>query len=116
MITQAGSPIFATKAFICIEKTFQAAGFQTTKLHNNVISLGEWGWVIGTKKHSTDGLANKINQLDYSDIDTKWITKEANHLMTSFGKPLVDTSNIQVNTNYEPVLYSYYLNGNWNHY
>ena len=41
IITQAGSPYFATKAFNCIVKTMESAGFNTIPLHNHVITLGE---------------------------------------------------------------------------
>ena len=116
IITQAGSPIFATKAFFCIEKTIAAAGFGTIKLHNNVISLGEWGWVLGSKSLSNTELKSSIIKVDYSDIKSRWINNNANQFLTSFGKPYVDTTGIEVNTNSSPVLYSYYLHGNWAHY
>ena len=50
MITQAGSPYYARQAFDCIDLTIQSAGFNTLKLHNQVLSLGEWGWVMGSKQ------------------------------------------------------------------
>ena len=50
MITQAGSPYYARQAFDCIDLTIQSAGFNTLKLHNQVLSLGEWGWIMGSKK------------------------------------------------------------------
>ena len=50
IVTQAGSPYYATKAFYCIEKTMQSAGFNTIPLRNQVLTLGEWGWVMGYKR------------------------------------------------------------------
>ena len=40
IITQAGSPYFATQAYNCIDKTIESAGFTTVKLHNQVLSMG----------------------------------------------------------------------------
>ena len=40
IITQAGSPYFAARAFNCIDKTMEAAGFTTAPLHNQVVTLG----------------------------------------------------------------------------
>ncbi len=116
IITQAGSPQFATKAFLCVDKTISSAGFSTLKLHNNVISLGEWGWVLGSKALAPEVLKWKVLNEDYEGVETRWINKESNFYMTSFGKFQVDTSDIKVNTNAEPVLYRYYLKGNWSHY
>jgi len=49
IIAQAGSPYYATKAYKCIDKTMAAAGFGTVPLHNQILSLGEWGWIMGAK-------------------------------------------------------------------
>ncbi len=120
MITQAGSPYFATKAFYCVEKTMQNAGFQTQALHNQIITLGEWGWVLGLKTSDTSSfnLKQKLQSLEFSEIETAWLNKEAMQLMTSFGKDffLPKTDTIEVNTVHNPVLYRYYLDGNWDIY
>lgn len=116
MITQAGSPQFATRAFLCVDKTMKSSGFNTLKLHNSVITLGEWGWVLGAKGYTEAGLYSGVLDLDYQDVETQFITKEANQLLTSFGKPQCDTTNIVVNTNAHPVLYTEYLKGNWGMY
>lgn len=117
IITQAGSPYYAAEAFHCIEKTLQAAGFNTVPMHNQIITLGEWGWVMCSKKGSKKELTTALQNLDYSEIQTKWINNEAMTLMTSFGKNvfLKDTV-IEVNKIHNPVLYNYYLNGQWDLY
>jgi spermidine synthase len=118
LITQAGSPYFATKAFQCINLTMQAAGFQTVPLHNQILTLGEWGWVLGVKTDQSLDLKQRLRSLNYEGIDTQWINREAMLLITSFGKdfflPASDT--IQINTIHEPNLYRYYLDGNWDIY
>jgi spermidine synthase len=43
IITQAGSPYFGARAFKCIDKTMEEAGFTTVPLHNQVITLGNGG-------------------------------------------------------------------------
>ena len=50
LITQAGSPYFATRAFQCIDRTLQHAGFQTQPLHNQVVTMGEWGVGAGSEE------------------------------------------------------------------
>ena len=114
LITQAGSPYFATKAFYCIEKTFQAAGFNTLPLHNQVLTMGEWGWIIGSKQLSKEQMKTKLALADLSNIQLRWMTNSSLQMVSSFGKPLSDTSEIDINTLSHPVLPSYYIRGNWN--
>jgi spermidine synthase len=48
-----------------------------------------------------------------TDIPVQWINQESMQLMTSFGKDLFISDTIEVNTVHNPVLYRYYLDGNW---
>jgi len=122
LITQAGSPYFATKAFKCIEKTMASAKFTTIPMHNQVLSMGEWGWVIGVKNSSVSKseLKKRLESLRFSNIQTKWINTEAMKLLTSFGKDSYlnksEQESIEVNKIHNPVLYQYYLKGNWDLY
>jgi spermidine synthase len=118
IVTQAGSPYFAPKAFACIDKTMQKAGFSTTPLHNQVVTLGEWGWVLGAKNISKDNLKKELTNLQFSSVETKWINNEAMSLITSFGKDYFEADSlvIEVNEIHNPVLYKYYLNGTWDVY
>ena len=117
LITQAGSPYYAEQAFQCIEKTIAAAGFSTLPLHNQVITLGEWGWVIGSKNSGTD-LKAELQGKTLSGIETQWLTDEALTLISSFGKQVFDRDfeEPRVNRLHDPVLYRYYLNGKWDVY
>ncbi len=117
LITQAGSPYFATKAFLCIDKTMAAAGFNTQKIHNQIITLGEWGWVIGSKIDSIN-LKEQLQSLQFDNIETRWVNQEAMFLMTSFGKNIYGNEmvDIEINSIHNPVLYRYYLKGNWDLY
>lgn len=118
IITQAGSPYYAARAFNCIDTTFQAAGFTTAPLHNQVVTLGEWGWVLGAKEVEASTLKEALQNLSFSDIETKWINKEAMTLITSFGKRAFPDDSLQVEVNriHNPVLYKYYLDGKWDLY
>ncbi len=119
IITQAGSPYFATNAFNCIDKTIQSAGFNTVKMHNQVLSMGEWGWILGTKNKalSSKNLKTKLQKLEFEKIETRWINTEAMQLITSFGKEFHNTQDaVEVNKIHNPVLYQYYLKGNWDIY
>lgn len=109
-ITQAGSPYYATEAFYCIDKTLRKAGFKTVPMHNQVLTLGEWGWVMAKKKVVN---LEEITNLDFSKLDLKWLTNKATPQLIAFGKPLVDTTGIKVNTIFSPKLYTYYKGGNW---
>ena len=118
IITQAGSPYYAARAFNCIGKTIQTAGFATAPLHNQVVTLGEWGWVLGAKTGQKEGLKEALQALRFDDIDTEWINHEAMTLITSFGKKVFpgDTDSVEVNKIHNPVLYKYYLDGKWDLY
>jgi len=117
IITQAGSPYFATNAFKCIVKTMDSAGFNTVPLHNQVITLGEWGWSLGVKQDKAYPLKQKLRKLDFGE-KTKWLNNEAMQLITSFGKDIYPgkTDSVEINKIHDPVLYKYYLKGNWDLY
>ncbi len=118
IITQAGSPYFATKAFNCIIETMKCAGFNTVPLHNQIITLGEWGWSLGVKLPSDFPLKEALRKLTFNQIETKWINNEAMQLITSFGKDIYpgQRDSVKVNRIHDPVLYKYYLKGNWDLY
>ncbi|MEM7109993.1 MAG: polyamine aminopropyltransferase [Bacteroidota bacterium] len=118
IITQAGSPYYSAQAFNCIEKTMSEAGFATIPLHNQVVTLGEWGWVLGSKSIPKARLKPTLQSLKYENIETEWISHEAMTLITSFGKKVFpgDSLPVEVNRIHNPVLYKYYLDGKWDLY
>lgn len=118
IVTQAGSPYYAAKAFNCIDTTMQFAGFSTVPMHNQVVTLGEWGWVLGSKTGTREEIKNALQHLSFEGIRTKWINQEAMTLVTSFGKKVFmdDTISVRVNKIHNPVLYKYYLDGKWDLY
>jgi spermidine synthase len=118
IITQAGSPYFASRAFKCIDRTMEEAGFATVPLHNQVITLGEWGWISGAKSLSKSQFKQGLQNLDFKGISTKWINHEAMTLITSFGKDFTEDAkdSVEINTIHNPVLFNYYMKGDWDLY
>ena len=117
IVTQAGSPYFATQAFTCILETMESAGFETVPMHNQVITLGEWGWCLGVKQTANINVKKQLQNLEF-DVPTRWINKEAMTLITSFGKDFYpwEKDSVYINRIHDPVLYKYYLKGNWDLY
>lgn len=118
VITQATSPFYAPTAFRCIEKTMAAAGLGPVPMHNQVLTMGEWGWIIASKKYDERKTKEILRGLSFDDIETRWITGEAMLQMTSFGKnyPIKQQEDIKVNRLNDPVLHRYYLKSNWDAY
>lgn len=118
VVTQAGSPYFAARAYKCIDKTMSEAGFSTVPIHNQVITLGEWGWILGAKSLTKAQFKDALINLEFKDIQTKWINQEAMTLMTSFGKEITldPADSIEINTIHNPVLFNYYMKGEWDLY
>lgn len=120
LVTQAGSPYYATKAFVSIDKSFVAAGFSTLRLHNQILTLGEWGWILGVKSERNLNLKKELRKIDFSSLKTQWLNNDAIELITSFGKNIypntLNTDSVEVNSIHNPVLYQYYLKGNWDIY
>lgn len=121
VVTQASSPHFTPRAFICIKKTLQAAGFSTAAYHNQVPTMGEWGWVLGMHKTAVDeqSLRDRLLLLDFSMLETKFLNNDAMISMLHFGKGIFDSEKeaaIEINTQLNPVLHRYYLDASWGVY
>lgn len=117
-VTQAASPYYTTKANKCIEKTMQAANFNVLPMHNHIYTFGEWGWMLGTKKLPTSFMKEKVENMRWENIPTRFLTPSASKLLTNFGEDLVeiDSAELRVNSIYNPILYRYYGEGNWSYY
>ena len=114
LITQAGSPQYAANAFYCIEKTIKSADFQTVALNNQVLTMGQWGWVIGSKREVVN-LKEVIKNTSFAIPGLKYLNSETALMITSFGKNAfgLDSDLLTTNKLHDPVLYKYYLGGNW---
>ena len=118
MVTQATSPYFSRSAFLCILKTVRAAGLSALPYHNQIPTMGQWAWVLAVRQKETDepDLRRRVLALDFSDLRTRFINKDAMISMVHFGKGVFDPkleSEIKVNTQANPVLHRYYSSGAW---
>jgi len=121
LVTQATSPYFARKAFLCIMKTIREAGFSVLPYHNQIPTMGEWGWVLGIKKEEIDDetLKRRALAMDFTGLETRFLNRDAMISMVHFGKGILDGEGVEkigVNTEINPVLHRYYLSGTWGMY
>jgi spermidine synthase len=122
VVTQATSPVFSNKAFLCIQKTFQSAGYTTLAYHNSIPTMGEWGWVLGVVSNDcrSDQLKQRLMAADFSDVKTRYVNHDAMVAMLHFGKGILENTEsekIDINLEISPVLHRYYLSGaSWNFY
>lgn len=118
MVTQASSPYFSRKAFLCIIKTLRAAGFSVLPYHNQIPTMGEWGWVLAARARETDEQQLKMRALalGFDNLQTRFINRDAMTSMIHFGKGVFDPAvmeKIKVNTQVSPILHRYYRAGTW---
>ena len=121
LVTQATSPYFSRQAFLCIMKTIRAAGFSTLPYHNQVPTMGEWGWVLGAKaeEFTEDELKRRVLTEDFDIVNTRFFNTDAMISMVHFGKGILDgpgVKKIKINTASNPVLSRYYRMGTWGVY
>ena len=119
LVTQATSPFFTRKAFVCIQKTMREAGFSILPYHNHIPTLGEWGFVLGVDATLLEATALKetIQELSFQEVETRFLNQGVMIAMVHFGKGiLLDTDEIEVNRESWPVLQSYYRQGRWEVY
>ncbi len=119
VVTQAASPFFSRQAFLSIWKTMEAAGFSAIPYHNNIPTLGEWGWVLGLNARdiSTEAIRQKLLSYNFDGLETRFINQDAMKAMLYFGKgELTSREPIKINNQLNLALYRYYKNGSWDLY
>jgi spermidine synthase len=119
LVTQAASPFFSRKAFLCVLKTMDAAGFSSVPYHNHIPTMGEWGWVLGINAPNieTPAIKQRLSSLEFGEVETRFLNRDAMVSMLNFGKgELDDLEAIKVNQELELALYHYYRNGRWDFY
>ena len=115
VVTQAGSPLFARRAFWSIVETFestevpqlQGRGWRVTPYHGYVPSFGEWGFVMATTLAPRPLKFEQVTQLSY-------LTPEVWQAAQVFG---ADSARLaaQSNTMQSHALVQYYLDG-WDYW
>jgi spermidine synthase len=121
LAVQATSPYFSRQAFLSILKTIEAAGFSVLPYHNQIPTLGEWGWVLGARAEdfSKEILKRRVLAFDFEGLDTRFFNTGAMISMAHFGKGILedpDADKIKINTESNPVLMRYYRSGSWGIY
>ena len=117
LITQAGSPFYTTIANFCIEKTISAAGYNAIPMHQHVYSFGEWGWILASKSLSKNEIKNKISSVKVKPETRMFGQLGIQERLLIPNVPLIgfDSSEVEVSTLYNPVVYRYYLQGDWSY-
>ena len=116
VVTQASSPLHATRAFLCIYRTLEAAGFSALPYHNAIPTMGDWGWLLGMKAEviSSEALVQRAMQVDFSEVETRFLDREAMVGMAHFWKgAFEEASDVAVSTELEPVVDRYYREAEW---
>jgi len=121
MVTQAASPHFAPQAFRSIIKTITMAGFSVLPYHNQVPTMGEWGWVLAARNNDMDAISlkKKIQEVSFDHLSTRFVNSDAIIAMIHFGKGVLDEDlmkRVNINTEINPVLHRYYHSGAWDMY
>ncbi|MBX3185048.1 MAG: polyamine aminopropyltransferase [Polyangiaceae bacterium] len=70
LVVQSTSPMFALKAFWCIETTLREVGFITAPYHVFVPAFGEWGFVLAKKAPFTAPREVNVPNLRYLTSET----------------------------------------------
>ncbi len=119
IVTQAASPFFARDAFLSVLKTMRAAGLPAIAYHNHIPTLGEWGWVLGIHHSniSPEMLKARLTSSEFTNIDTRFLNRDAMISMLHFGKGELDRlETVEINQELELKLFHYYKEGNWEFY
>ncbi len=118
MVTQSTSPLYSPEAFLCIQKTMEAAGFSTVPYQNSVPSMGQWGWVLGVQAMSAQRLKQDLTALEVAPgIKTRFFNRDAMISMAHFGKGLFEkAAKIEPNTQFDHNILKYYRQGSWDLY
>ena len=116
VVTQSSSPLHATRAFLCVYRTLQAAGFSVLPYHNAIPTMGDWGWTLGMKAEvvSVETLKERAMGLDFSEVETVFLNREAMVGMVQFWKGVFEQAGeVAVNTELAPVVDRYYREAEW---
>jgi len=112
LVTQSCEAWMATKAFCCINKTMEAVGFAVVPYHNYISTMGDWGWNLGMKYEviTVEKIKQKLQNLAFDAIPTKFLNHDALLSMIHFGKGIFETkSELEINTEIHPILHKYYM-------
>lgn len=117
IVQQSTSPFYAKEAFLTIGRTMESAGFAATPYHDNVPSMGEWGWwIAGDKRwHTKESIAAQMGSLELTGTQTRYLTPETSRASLVFGAGQLQSESTAINTLTSGVVYSQYMRG-WERY
>lgn len=107
MVTQATSPFFAKNAFWCIAKTVNSAFPFSNQYHVNVLSFGDWGFVLGSNIPISEKRLNDIK----ITVPTRFLTNSMVQGLFIFPKDSSMPDDIKINTTFSPTIVQYYSKG-----
>ena len=119
LVTQATSPFFTRQVFLSILRSMRAAGMPAVAYHNNIPTMGEWGWVLAmkTRRISSEQLKTALANLSFAHIRTRFLNQDAMLSMLLFGKgSLEQLDSIEINDEHDLAVYRYYQQGRWDVY
>jgi len=102
-VTQSTSPMFARKAFWCIEASIRAAGFATRPYHTYVPSFGDWGFVMAARQ-DIDVEALHV------EVPTRFLDDATLPRLFVFERDLRG-GDVELSTLDDPKVLAYYLQG-----
>jgi spermidine synthase len=113
-VLQATSPYHAKEAFLGINRTIRAAGFNTLPYRNNVPSFGDWGWILAWKNHIPERvIRKKISSMEFT-VKTEYLTvTQAQTFFDNWGKHDLESTDDCINTLMNPMLLWAYLDECW---
>ncbi len=110
---QSTDPNRAARAFSCIGRTHEAAGFRRLPYHDHVPSFGEWGWYLAWRGGETEAqMRNRLWNLESLSVETTYVTPDVINAAFVFGKrsPALYGA-VRANTKMRPVIMHYYSLG-----
>ena len=108
LATQAGNAYWAQECLFSISRTIKECGFASLPLHSQVLSIGEWGWVIAQKNVAQPEFEKRYSKLRLQPIKTRWLTQESLRMLRSFGKTSFEKDSIPANTLERPFVLEKY--------
>ncbi len=112
IVAQATSPYHAKEAFLCIQRTMEAAGWATLPYHDNVPSFGDWGWILFTRPEDQLVVLHRASHFECL-VETRYLTGDVFRSGTKFGRDRLTSASSEVNSLMNPVLLQLYTKQGW---